>query len=97
MADPRLVDSPRYISDKNTGIGFAPHEKAMHVWTTKPGWNQTTREEWAEKTAAVACQSGLAESRARREWIYALYAVADIDDAGNAQFLRWGSAGSCAP
>ncbi|CAM5300360.1 serine/threonine protein kinase [Streptomyces narbonensis] len=92
----RLVHSPRYISDENTSIGFAPHEKVMYVWTTKPEWNQTTRGEWAEKAATVACQAVLTESRARQEWVYALYAVAVIDGAGDTQFLRWGSAGSCA-
>lgn len=49
----------------------------------------------AEQAATVACQTVLTESRARREWIYFLYAVAVLDDDGDAQFLRWGSAGSC--
>nr|WP_024760888.1 protein kinase [Streptomyces exfoliatus] len=91
----RLVHSPRYLSDENTSIGFAPHEKVMYVWTTKPEWNQSTRQEWAEQAATVACRAVLTESRARQEWIFYLYAVAVLDDDGEAQFLRWGSAGSC--
>lgn len=91
----RLVHSPRYLSDENTSIGFAPHEKTMYVWTTKPEWNRSTRQEWAEQAATVACRAVVTESRARQEWVYFLYAVAVLDDAGDAQFLRWGSAGSC--
>ncbi|WP_180685259.1 hypothetical protein [Streptomyces gossypiisoli] len=92
----RLIHDPRYISDENTSIGFAPHEGVMYVWATKPEWDQNTREDWGQIAAGVACQSILAESRARPAWGYAQYAVAVLDGAGGTDFLRWGSVGSCA-
>ncbi|MFD3659669.1 serine/threonine-protein kinase [Streptomyces sp. NPDC058659] len=94
-ANSRLFEDPRYISDENTSIGFAPHEGVMYVWVTKPEWDQSTREEWAEAAAGVACQTVLAESRAGQGWGYAQYAVAVLDGAGDTEFLRWGTAGSC--
>lgn len=95
-ANSRLVDDPRYISDENTSIGFAPHEGVMYVWATKPEWDRNTREEWAEAAAGVACRTVLAESRAGNEWGYAQYAVAVLDGAGGTEFLRWGMADGCA-
>ncbi|MFE7109880.1 serine/threonine-protein kinase [Streptomyces sp. NPDC057575] len=94
-ANSRLFDAPRYISDENTSIGFAPHEGVMYVWATKPEWDQNTREEWGEAAAGVACRTVIAESRAGQEWGYAQYAVAVLDGAGGTEFLRWGTAGSC--
>jgi hypothetical protein len=41
-ANSRLFEDPRYISDENTSIGFAPHEGVMYVWATKPEWDQST-------------------------------------------------------
>ncbi|MFI7407711.1 serine/threonine-protein kinase [Streptomyces sp. NPDC049627] len=92
----RLFDDPRYISNENTSIGFAPDEGVMYVWTTKPEWSQGTRDEWGNTAADVACRAVLTESRARKEWAYAQYAIAVLDGDGGTQFLRWGSAGSCA-
>ncbi|MGW3425354.1 serine/threonine-protein kinase [Streptomyces phaeochromogenes] len=92
----RLFHDPRHISDDNTSIGFASHEGVMYVWATKPEWNQDTRGEWGNTAADVACRAVLTESRARKEWAYAQYAVAVLDGDGGVQFLRWGSAGSCA-
>lgn len=92
----RLFDEPRYINDENTSIGFAPDEGVMYVWTTKPEWNQVMRDEWGNTAADVACQAVLVESRTRKEWAYAQYAVAVLDGDGGTQFLRWGSAGNCA-
>lgn len=92
----RLFHDPRYISDENTSIGFAPHEGVMYVWATKPEWDQSTREEWGQTAADVAYQSILTESRTRPEWGYAQYAVAVLNGAGGTDFLRWGSVGSCA-
>ncbi|MFD5839979.1 hypothetical protein [Streptomyces chartreusis] len=90
----RLFHDPRYISDDNTSIGFAPQEGVMYVWATKPEWNQAMRDEWGITAGALACQTVLAESRARKEWVYAQYAVAVLD-GDDVQFLNWGSAGSC--
>ena len=92
----RLFHDPRHISDDNTSIGFASHEGVMYVWATKPEWNQDTRGEWGNTAADVACRAVLTGSRARKEWAYAQYAVAVLDGDGGVQFLRWGSAGSCA-
>ncbi|SPE99945.1 serine/threonine protein kinase [Streptomyces sp. MA5143a] len=92
----RLFHDPRYISDENTSIGFAPQEGVMYVWATKPEWDQSTREDWGNIAAGVACQSILTESRARPAWRYAQYAVAVLDGTGGTDFLRWGSVGSCA-
>ncbi|WP_435973576.1 serine/threonine-protein kinase [Streptomyces sp. Qhu_M48] len=94
-ANSRLFEDPRYISDENTSIGFAPHEGVMYVWATKPEWDQSTREEWAEAAASVACRTVLAESRAGQGWGYAQHVVAVLDGAGGTEFLRWGTAGSC--
>ncbi|MGW9118310.1 serine/threonine-protein kinase [Streptomyces sp. NPDC055663] len=94
-ANSRLVENPRYISDENTSIGFAPHEGVMYVWATKPEWDRNTRDEWGEVAAGAACRTVLAESRAGQEWGYAQYAVAVLDSAGGTEFLRWGTAGSC--
>ncbi|WP_374776839.1 serine/threonine protein kinase [Streptomyces sp. NBC_01310] len=91
----RLIHDSRYIGDENTSIGFAPHEGVMYVWATKPEWDHTTRQEWGKAAADVACQALRTESRARKEWVYAQYAVAVLDGDGGAQFLRWGSAGTC--
>lgn len=90
----RLFQDPRYISDDNTSIGFAPQEGVMYVWATKPEWNQAMRDEWGITAGALACRTVLAESRARKEWVYAQYAVAVLD-GDDVQFLNWGSAGSC--
>ncbi|WP_162602884.1 hypothetical protein [Streptomyces sp. CS090A] len=95
-ANSRLVDDPRYISDENTSIGFAPNEGVMYVWATKPEWDRNTREEWAEVAAGLACRTVLAESRAGQDWAYAQYAVAVLGGAGGTEFLRWGTAGGCA-
>ncbi|MDX3843771.1 serine/threonine protein kinase [Streptomyces europaeiscabiei] len=92
----RLFHDPRYISDENTSIGFAPDEGVMYVWATKPEWDQSTREDWGQTAAGVACRTILTESRARLEWRYAQYAVAVLDGAGGTDFLRWGSVGNCA-
>ncbi|MEU5341864.1 serine/threonine-protein kinase [Streptomyces sp. NPDC020766] len=92
----RLFHDPRYINNDNTSIGFAPNEGTMYVWTTKPGWNQDTRNEWGNTATDIACQTVLVESRARKEWAYAQYAVAVLEGDGGVQFLHWGSAGSCA-
>ncbi|MFF8480418.1 serine/threonine protein kinase [Streptomyces antibioticus] len=92
----RLFHDPRYISDENTSVGFAPQEGVMYVWATKPEWDRSTRGEWGEIAADVACQSILTESRVRPAWGYARYAVVVLDGAGGTDFLRWGSAGSCA-
>ncbi|MFE6938802.1 serine/threonine-protein kinase [Streptomyces chartreusis] len=90
----RLFHDPRYISDDNTSIGFAPQEGVMYVWATKPEWNQAMRDEWGITAGTLACRTVLAESRARKEWVYAEYAVAVLD-GDDVQFINWGSAGSC--
>lgn len=92
----RLLHDARYISDENTSIGFAPHEGVMYVWATKPEWNPSTRAEWGQTAAEVACESVLTESRARPEWAYARYAVAVLDGAGGTELLRWGAVANCA-
>ncbi|WP_053693209.1 serine/threonine-protein kinase [Streptomyces sp. WM6372] len=91
----RLVHDPRYISDENTSIGFAPHEGVMYVWASKPEWNRDTQQEWAEAAADVACEALLAESRAPEEWAYARYAVGVVGDDGRPRFLRWATVGAC--
>ncbi|MFI6645214.1 protein kinase [Streptomyces sp. NPDC050504] len=94
-ANSRLLDDPRYISDENTSIGFAPHEGVMYVWATKPEWDRSTREQWGVAAADTACQVVLAESRAGQGWTYSQYAVAVLDGAGGTEFLRWGTATDC--
>lgn len=54
------------------------------------------REEWGELAAGITCQAVLTESRSRKEWPYAQYAVAILCGEGGEDFLRCGSAGSCA-
>ncbi|MEU8435171.1 protein kinase [Streptomyces sp. NPDC029216] len=93
----RLVYDPRYISDANTSIGFAPRERVMYVWATKPEWSRAEQEEWAQTAAAVACDALRGEALAREGWPYARYAVGvvDRDDDADPRFLRWGSVGTC--
>ncbi|MFH7598765.1 serine/threonine-protein kinase [Streptomyces racemochromogenes] len=95
--DSRPVYDPRYIDDANTSIGFAPDERVMYVWATKPEWSPATREEWAATAAGVACDALRAEARSRTGWPYARYAVAvvDSDDDPGPRFLRWGTARTC--
>ncbi|MFE2297037.1 serine/threonine protein kinase [Streptomyces sp. NPDC059445] len=92
----RIISDPNWLDDDNMSIGFARDEAVMYVWADKPAWDEATRDRWAALAADTACQTVLAESRARKEWRYAQYAVTVVDDAGSSTFLRWGSAGSCA-
>ncbi|WP_405593921.1 serine/threonine protein kinase [Streptomyces sp. NBC_01410] len=92
----RIRNDPNWLDHHNMSVGFAPDEAVMYVWATKPEWDQTTRGKWAKIASDVACQAVLTESHARKEWRYAQYAVAVIGGEGGKDFLRWGSAGSCA-
>ncbi|WP_436844650.1 serine/threonine-protein kinase [Streptomyces wuyuanensis] len=89
----RTRNNPEWLDHHNMSVGFAPDEAVMYVWANKPEWDQPTRDRWADIAADVACQAVLIESRSRKEWRYAQYAVAI--DTGEGDFLRWGSAGNC--
>ncbi|MEU4085244.1 serine/threonine-protein kinase [Streptomyces aureus] len=93
----RIISDPNWLDNGNMSVGFDRDEAVMYVWADKPAWDEATRDRWAALAADTACQAVLTESRARKEWRYARYAVTLVDDAGSSTFLRWGSAGSCAP
>jgi hypothetical protein len=92
----RTRNAPEWLDHYNMSAGFAPDEAVMYVWANKPNWDQPTRDRWADIAADVACQAVLAEARSGKEWRYIQYAIAiDIGDS-SADFLRWGSAETCA-
>jgi len=92
----RIINDPNWLDHDNMSVGFARDEAVMYVWADKPEWDKATQGRWADLAADTACQAVLAEAQARKDWRYAQYAVAAVDDAGTSRFLRWGSTGSCA-
>ncbi|MFG2880683.1 serine/threonine-protein kinase [Streptomyces sp. NPDC048337] len=85
------------LGNDNMSVGFDPNSQTMYVWAKKPEWDQATRQAWGGAASAVACQKVLQETRARKDWVHAKYAVAILGGPGGEDFLYWSSAGSCSP
>ncbi|MFF3691077.1 serine/threonine-protein kinase [Streptomyces sp. NPDC002187] len=92
----RIRNNPEWLDHHIMSVGFAPDDAVMYVWANKPEWDQPTRDRWANIAADIACQAVLTESRSRKEWRYAQYAVAIVGAEDGEDFLRWDSAGNCA-
>ncbi|MFE9219531.1 protein kinase [Streptomyces lavendulae] len=88
-------DGYHRLGHDNLSVGFDPGSRVMYVWATKPAWDGSTRDDWAQRAARQACGDLSAAAAETANWPYADYAVLVEDPTGGNEFLRWGSSGSC--